>query len=240
MPAGCTVDRPRSSPNGVPANPAWPALSSASPRPVWLSDGRIVFAGGYVKPGLWEVPEHGGKPTEVSPQEPEGSLFYLHPDVLPDGKTILFTTFQGGRFALRSWTPKGVERVLVEGATRARYLRSGHLLYSAGEALRVQTVDPATLSSSGQAAFRGTAETLADLPVESLGVSDWAVSDAGILVYLPVYAGSTNLVWKDRTGVTETTPFKPRPFGSVESVSAPSQIYVLLNWREELKARKGK
>ncbi|MGE5360316.1 MAG: protein kinase domain-containing protein, partial [Bacteroidales bacterium] len=192
---------------------------------VWMSDGRIVFAGGYVKPGLWEVPEHGGKPTEVSPQKPEGSIFYLHPDVLPDGKTILFTTFQGGRFALRSWTPKGVERVLIDGATRARYLPSGHLLYSAGDALRVQAIDPAKLPSSGRAAFRGTAETLADLPVEWLA-SDWAVSDAGILVYLPTYAGSTNLVWKDRTGVTETLPFKPRPYTSI-TVGPNGQRFVV-------------
>jgi Tol biopolymer transport system component len=122
----------------------------------------------------------------------------LHGELLPDNQTLLFQVgFRDGRRMI-AVTEVGTRRHtrLVEGV-RARYARSGHLLYT--------TLDGklwAVPFDVRQRTVSGTAVQVGDrIPTTIVGPIDFAVSANGTLIYSAEDAGSRReLTWVTRSG----------------------------------------
>ncbi len=132
-----------------------------------------------------------------------GELAHMHPDVLPDGKTLLYQTEMrnGSRFiTVQSIGDTGHIR-LMEGV-RARWVHTGHLLYTTSDGkLWVVPFDARARALAGAA--RLVAE---NLPQSIIGPVDFAISTSGTLVYSVEDGGDAReLVWVSRDG--QQTPF---------------------------------
>jgi serine/threonine-protein kinase len=186
----------------------------------WAPDGTIVFAAPATS-GLWRVAETGGKPTPLTrPDKARGESSHRWPDVLPDGKWVLFTVgfedapYDEGRIEAVS-LEAGERRVLVSPAGFARYSGDGQLLFVRGGRLHAVGFDPERLE------VRGTPEVVLD-PVRydvRNGGAHLAVSASGMVVYgpgLPVSA-ENYLAWADRDGQLRRLTDTPRAFRNVRA-----------------------
>src|SRR6266550_2445759 len=117
-----------------------------------------------------------------------GEIDHAWPDVLPNGKGVLFTVrFRGkngakGRISHAiavADIPSGKHRVIVKDAMYARYASSGHLLYvTANKTLMVVPFDQNSMKVTGEP----TALT-EGMRLGLWGSADLAVSATGTLVY---------------------------------------------------------
>jgi hypothetical protein len=192
----------------------------------WGPDGILVAQGGK---GIVRIPETGGVPEIVVPVAPKDRAY--GPQMLPGGHTLLYTLARN--FAENGWGnvqivahsfKDGSQRVVIERGADARYLTSGHLIYSVGGTVYAAPLDIDTVQLTGpvvpvivgvrRTAGRGTPAT------------HLAVSDTGTVVYLPGPATDAEAL---RNIVLDSTPLKlpsaeyehPRvsPDGSVMAVA---------------------
>jgi eukaryotic-like serine/threonine-protein kinase len=174
----------------------------------WGPDGFIVF-GSWPKVGLWRVSADGGTPELlIRPKEGKG-IRYSWPERLPNHKTILFTVWGGGQTAIAAYTPGASEpRTIVESASNARYLPTGHLVYVSDGRLIARSFDVGALALSGPSAV------VVDDLNQNLLISSYAVSPAGTLAYFPGWSSLQGLAWRDRRGIGTPLPLKPRRYGT--------------------------
>ena len=117
--------------------------------------------------------------------------FAYAPQLLPDGRTLLFTLSTG--MTLDRWDSAAVvaQRIgessrvtVVARGSEARFLPSGHLVYADGGILVAALFDPATLQLKSTSV--PVIEGVARAPGMFVGGNvHYAVSDSGSLVYLP-------------------------------------------------------
>jgi serine/threonine-protein kinase len=172
----------------------------------WGTDDRIVFARSYVGP-LWVVPAAGGEPRELTTLA-AGERNHRYPQLLPDGKSVLFTvklsgilSFDDAGIAIAD-LETGKHSVLSVSGTFARYLPSGHLVYARDGGLLAAPFDLDSLTVTGGAV--PVLEGLLSNPIT--GSASYETSRDGTLVYVPGSFGSgpTSLVRIDRqTGQRE-------------------------------------
>jgi serine/threonine-protein kinase len=153
----------------------------------WGRDGILLAAGGD-NGGILRVGADGGTPERVV-KIGQGEI--LHgPQMLPDGRTVLFTVAKIADDArwdkaqvVAQSLADGVRRVLVEGGSDGRYVPTGHLLYVIGGTVYAAPFDAGTLTVAGAA-----------VPVVSgvrratggqTGATQLAISETGTLVYVP-------------------------------------------------------
>jgi serine/threonine-protein kinase len=170
----------------------------------WGSDGFLYVSAPRTGGGIVRIPSGGKKPERVStPDSAKGELQHVSPEVLPNGKAVLFAVRRGspaesGIAVVELST--GVHRELVRGV-RARYAASGHLVYVTSDgALLAVTFDQNRLT------LGGSPVTLAEgLRVGRGGGSEFVLAADGTLAYFigsaPGAAQSDRLVWRDRNGV---------------------------------------
>jgi serine/threonine-protein kinase len=181
----------------------------------WSEDGTIWFGQGA--DGVWRVSSAGGNPTQVVTLK-EGEQAH-HPQLLPDGDTLMFTLAQGNFWdsaviVAHSLTT-GQRTVLLRGGTDARYLPTGHLVYVSQRTLLAVPFDLQSLKISG--APVAVAEDVAQSANNVTGAAQFAVSRDGTLLYVPSAAMSpTNrprdIVWIDRNGRQERVNVPARPY----------------------------
>jgi eukaryotic-like serine/threonine-protein kinase len=174
----------------------------------WGPDGIVIGQG---PGGIVRVSERGGAP-ELLVRVRDGESAY-GPQMLPDGQTVLFTL--GKNLIEDGWDKAqivahslkdGSRRVVVDGGADARYLQSGHLLYTVTGTVFAAPLDLETLSLTGPAVpvvmgvRRGGSGRLT-------AVTQLALSDAGTLVYQPGPATGSSAL---RNVVLEATPLKLR------------------------------
>jgi eukaryotic-like serine/threonine-protein kinase len=196
----------------------------------WGSDGTIVAATALESSGLIRVSDNGGDPQVITvPDTQRGERDHLWPHHLPDGKSILFTVTSttGGREATSvavldlesgSWRP------VLRGASQAKYLQSGHLLYVAGEALWMVPFDVSRRQTTGAA--RVVVPHILILPT---GTAEFAVAPDGTLAYVADTAAPTRrrIVWVDRNGrEQEITDAPPRVYAAPRLSPDGSRIAV--------------
>ncbi len=170
---------------------------------VWGSDNMITFAptGGS---GLMQVSAAGGAPREVTRLNTEkGEFSHRWPDLLPDGKTLIFAASAGGSWddaqIVAQSLKTGERRLLVNGGTFPHYLPPGYLAYVRGGSLMAAPFDVARQKV-------GTPIPILSRVRESIeGAAQFSFSPLGHMVYVAggLPGGEHTLVWEDRNKVVE-------------------------------------
>ena len=158
-----------------------------------------------IGPPACGVSAAGGEVSVLTRPDPaRGELDHLWPEMLPGGGAVLFTitSATGGPAAAQVAVLDFVTRmpkVLLPGGSDARYLPSGHLVYTAGATLRAVPFDLARLET------RGTPVTVLPGPASRQGASNFVVAGDGTLAYVDgdSLTAARTLVWVDRRGREE-------------------------------------
>jgi serine/threonine-protein kinase len=141
------------------------------------------------------------------PDNAHAEAGHLWPEVLPDGRAVLFTimaraggldTAELAVYDLRT----GTHKVVLRGGTHGHYVASGHLVFVASGALRAIPFDPNRLEAYGTAV-----PVLSRLVTTFTGAGDFALAADGTLVYADapgrLEANARRIVWVDRSGKEE-------------------------------------
>ncbi len=180
----------------------------------WGENGTIVFATAEPSTGLERIPDAGGPSTVLTrPDRERGETDHLWPEFLPGGQAVLFTiTGQGGidnaHLAVLD-LKTGTYKRLLQGGSRSRYVRSGHIVYGAAGTLRAVAFDLDRLETIGT-----PVPVLPQLVTTASGGADFDVSADGTLAYVPtgLVSLTRTLVWVDRQGQSEPLKTSPRNY----------------------------
>ena len=185
----------------------------------WTGDDTIVFATNSGATGLQEVAAMGGPATALTrPSRSSDELDHMWPEMLPSGRAVLFTIFpvsggvEAAQIAVFDRQTK-THKVIIRGGSHAHYVRSGHLVYAAGNTLRAIAFDPVKLETVGTPV--SVAPDVVTTGANGGGV-DAIVSANGALAYVSgagAVTGPRTLVWVDRQG--RETP-----------IAAPPRMYI--------------
>jgi len=183
---------------------------------VWASDGSIYFVPDLYVP-ISRIPAAGGVPHPVTKiRAAEGELQHRWPDVLPDGKVLLYTVGHGADWdeatIVAERLDTGERRVLVRGGSSPRYLASGDLVYARGGSVYAVSFDPRSLETRGP-----EVEVARNVFLDPRGLAHMDVSRTGLLVTSPAdsIGGSSILSWVDRDGRSERLDVPPLSYGFV-------------------------
>jgi serine/threonine protein kinase/Tol biopolymer transport system component len=197
-----------------------PMVNGAS----WDSKDTILYSDRMT--GIMRVSANGGTPEVLvkgrfANMSKEG--FPYAPQMLPDGKTLLFTNavsltdINNDQIVIQS-LKSGEQKIVFKGGAYARYLPTGDIIY---------TLTDKNIRNLFAVPFDLDKLEVTGSPVSVLeGVADGAYSDSGTLVYVPqpaVAAGATNtassgntLVWVDRQGKEKPLSAVPEDYRSLK------------------------
>ncbi len=193
-----------------------PPVTIADVRPTprglsWGPDDTIVFATA-ASAGLLRVPAVGGEPEQLTTVDPDqGETNHWWPDVLPNGKGVLFTawsgTDEGSRLAVVSLETREVT-YLLPGGSHPQYSPTGHIVYGVGGTLRAVGFDANSLTLTSD----NPVPVLDNVNTKATGAANFSLSDTGSLVYVRGEGGVgtlRTLVWVDREGREEPVGLPP-------------------------------
>ena len=180
----------------------------------WTKDGKIVFPptarGGLV----WSNEDGGGRHQLTTIDSSRNERTHRWPSIMPDGKTVLFTVgtmdspdyYEDATIAVVNMQT-GERKNVMEGASTAYYLSTGHLLYTRAGMLFAVPFDVAKGEVQG-AAFP-VVDNVAGDPIT--GAANYAIAGNGTLAYVPGTMGNLGrtLVLVDRSGAISTLPVPP-------------------------------
>jgi Tol biopolymer transport system component len=172
----------------VPLDGGLPQVLADAPLPfgaTWGADGTIVYIPRGTQ-GLWRVPATGGAPVEIaSPLREQGELDLNWPEILPDGKAVLLTAFEGMTADTANICVLDLEsrarKTLIENASFARYVPTGHLIFGHEGAVHVAPFDAERREVTGPPV--PLPEPI--LYDSELGVPYLAFSAGGVLAFSP-------------------------------------------------------
>ena len=177
----------------------------------WSEDGTIIIAPTRTS-GLSRVSSAGGTREDVTTLDKEkDEVSHRWPQVLPGGKSVLFTVGLGGAYgnievqSLESGERKTVQQAGIYG----RYLPTRHLAYVREGTLFAAPFDLGRLEVTGPPAPI-VEDVQTSLPYWS---AQFDFSQTGTLVYLTGEgaANAVSIFWMDQEGKTE--PLLPTPRG---------------------------
>jgi len=187
----------------------------------WGADGDIRYGG--LGSGIMAVSADGGTPEQViKPAEDET---IGHPQILPDGDSVLLTRASPQPAMIMVYSLKsGKRKELFEG-TVAKYLPSGNIVYELGGSLFAVRFDLNTLQVIG-----------GHIPlidgILRVGGPQYAISRSGTLAYIPgASAGSAQrtLVWVDRTGNEKPLTAEPKDYRWLKISPDGTQVALSIN-----------
>jgi eukaryotic-like serine/threonine-protein kinase len=174
----------------------------------WAADDTIIL-GDYGK-GMLRVSAKDGNPEVLFKGD---APYYYHPQLLPDGKSLLFTLSPYPyRIAARSpGSPEG--KTIIPQGGRAFYLPTGHLVYGLENRLYAVSFDPSKLMTAA-----------ASVPVvEGIyypgfdAAPQYDVSPSGTLIYAQTTTAKRTLVWVNRDGKEEPLNVPLMEYGDYSS-----------------------
>jgi serine/threonine-protein kinase len=183
-------------------------LAGGSPVPIadaenlfgasWGADGTIVYG---QTSGIMRVPANGGTPQLIV-KTASGEQVY-GPQLLPDGRTLLFTITRA--LGPARWDQAdivvqpvagGERKTIWKGGSDARFVASGHIVYALQQTLLAIPFDLSRLTTTA-----GPIAVVGDV-LRARGGANYGVSQSGTLVYVPVIgsAARRTIVAVDATG----------------------------------------
>ena len=165
------------------------ALADSPQGATWYADDTIVFG---TNKGLMRISANGGTPEFFVRTH---SQALAAPQILPNGQSVLYSNVSLSKIVVKSLEP-GEYKELFAGRA-ARYLPTGHIVYTAGNDLWAVPFNAESMELSG-----------GHVPlIEAVWGSLYAVSDSGTMVYVPGKMDTApqgrTLVWVDRNGKEE-------------------------------------
>jgi serine/threonine-protein kinase len=183
---------------------------------VWADDGFVYFSADYAG-ALSRVSAAGGDAKPVTQLDAKRSeRTHRWPDVLPEGDAVLFTSdteasteyYDDARIeVVRPST--GERKVLVEGASQARFAPGGFVVFARAGSLYAVRFDPRSLTTGGvpQEVARGIATNVGS------GAAQFAISASGAAVWAPGdLAAAYRIVWVGRDGNEAPVALPPAPY----------------------------
>jgi serine/threonine-protein kinase len=177
----------------------------------WDTPDVITFSPEAVS-GIFEVaPQAGAVPKPITTPVANRERTHRWPQRLPGGATIftvgsLSSPDNYDDATIEAVSPTGERQVLVKGASMARYVPPGALVFVRASRLFAVAFDPHTLAVTGTPVPLGTL-VAGD---STTGASSFAYA-AGAFAYVPGVseAAQHRLAWMDRTGRTEAVDLHP-------------------------------
>ncbi len=177
----------------------------------WAADDTIVY--GQYGSDIMRIPANGGIPESFIKAK---SRLLLYPQILPDGKSMLYTDWVGSTQSsimvqsLKSGGPKE-----LFAGIGARYLPTGYIVYGLPDSNNLFAVrfDLDRFEAAGKPVpiVEGVYS-----PGYWAGVPHYALSDSGTLAYVPGTTGlaapGRTLVWVDRNGKEEPLAAPPNAY----------------------------
>ncbi len=165
----------------------------------WAADSIVV--GGALNRGLQRFPLAGGQPAKLTDLA-AGQIAHAFPQILPDGKSVMFTLYAAGVTAQSiDVVPLagGARKTVARGGTALAYVPTGHLLYINKSTLFAVPFDLKRLES------RGTGVPILDdvRYAPNTNATDLSLSHNGTLVYRAGASGAgatSTLEWIDASG----------------------------------------
>ena len=170
----------------------------------WGPDGWIVYNRGY-NTGLSRIPADGGEPEVLTtPNRERNEKTHRLPQVLPGGKTVIFTLATGDILSYEEASIAVLDletreyRVVLEGGTNPHYSPTGHLVYARDGSIYAVPFDLKALEVKGVPVL--LVQGVATAPHQ--GAAEFDVSREGTLVYAPgdAWGADDRVVWVDRKG----------------------------------------
>ena len=181
----------------------------------WSSDG--FFTVSTYQTGLMRVAETGGTPAMLTtPDYDTREKSHRWPFVLPGAQALLMTvstadaaTFDDARAEILR-LDSGVRTKVLDGASFARYVPTGHVVFARAGALFAAPFSLPTLEVTGP-----PVKVVTPLRTEpAFGHAHFDISDTGTLVYIASGARRDNrtLLWVDVMGKSTPAVVSRRPF----------------------------
>jgi eukaryotic-like serine/threonine-protein kinase len=160
---------------------------------------QVIVASGGTSGALRRFPESGGEAVSFTTLDASrGHVSHGAPELLPDGRTVLFTVAAATSTHVGVTTIDGGEVTLLTEGRQPRLLPSGRLVFARDRALWMAGFDPSArrLTSEPVQVFDGVERSTLNAFVH------FAVADDGTLFYIPWrrQAGLMRLAWHDRSG----------------------------------------
>jgi serine/threonine-protein kinase len=180
----------------------------------WGADDSIIF--GTVAPnGLFRVSAAGGEEREMLTNLEEGESSHRWPEILPGGRTVLFTIEKGQGDANREIAALNLEtgerKLLIPGGSNPHYAATGHIVYGADGTLRAVPFDLEAVEVKGD-----PIPVLEGIVTQIRGDAHFSLAEDGTLVYVPGTVGGggqqLTFVWVDREGREEPVAAEPRVY----------------------------
>ena len=165
------------------------------PSATWGPDDTIIFESR--SPSLSRVSASGGTPEIITtPDRKKGETWHFFPEMLPDGKEVLFTISRGVNIKDRNIAllnlETGEQRTVLKGGFNGRYAATGHIVFERFGTLMAAPFDLHQHKVTGS-----------PIPIhEGIQRYNWSFSGNGSLVYVPrgESMAKSSLVWVNRQG----------------------------------------
>ena len=180
----------------------------------WGADDTIVV--GTIDGGLWRVHAEACDPVQLTTSGEQGS--HSWPEMLPDGRAVLFTIIDGERIDTAQLAvvllEVGETRLLNLGGSHPRYVSTGHIVYGLDGMLRAVRFDSSRLEVTSD-----PVSVVPGVTTKSSGAASFGVAQNGSLVYMsgapPSALGEAadrTLAWVNRDGEEQTVAVEPRAY----------------------------
>ena len=186
----------------------------------WGADGTIRY--GQAGKGIMGVSDNGGIPEQII--KPAENETIGHPQILPDGDSVLFSrAFPEPTMIMVQSLKSGERKELFEGSV-AKYIPTGSIVYELGGSLFAARFDLKTLRViGGPISITGG--------ILRVGGPQYAVSKSGTLAYIPGSTSSSGriLVWIDRQGKEEPLAAEPNDYRRLKISPDGTQVALAIS-----------
>ncbi len=195
----------------------------------WLSDDSLFYTPDATG-GVFQISSNGGEPRAITKvDEAKKERTHRWPQALPGGKALLFTV--GSVDKPDDYDSSTIEAVvlatgerklIIQGASVARYVPTGHLIFARDGVLYAIGFDVDRLTVNGKPIplLVGVAGD------KTTGAVHFSISNDGTLAYLPgsSTSGGRSLTWVDKKGSQTTVNIPPAQFNDVRISPDASRV----------------